>query len=176
MIVSVVMSALILVAAVIIWFLSYYPRTGANVITPENIETTALAQSENSYLGRIGKLCEPVMKPLGLDWRASVALLSGAVAKEIILSTLSVLYSVDESDSGAVALSSLMLSSGNYSRAAALAFMIFILLYFPCIATVATIAREAGGWKWALFSVLYNTLLAWVLAFAAYNIGIMIGL
>ena len=172
---------LVLVAAVVVWFLSYYPHVGPEVSAPESVTLTNVnvehtSQAEYSYLGRIGKLCEPVMKPLGVDWRASVALMSGAVAKEIILSTLSVLYSVDESDSGSVALSSLMLSSGDYSRAAALAFMIFILLYFPCIATVATIAREAGGWKWAVFSVVYNTLLAWVLAFAAYNIGMMIGL
>ncbi|MBQ5830591.1 MAG: ferrous iron transporter B, partial [Alistipes sp.] len=167
---------LILVAAVIIWFLSYYPRTGANVITPENIETTALAQSENSYLGRIGKVCEPVMKPLGLDWRASVALLSGAAAKEIVVSTLGVLYSVDDAESDGASLSAHLIASGNYSRAAALAMMIFVLLYFPCIATVAAIAQEAGGWRWALFSVVYNTLLAWVVAFAAFHIGTLLGL
>lgn len=167
---------LILVAAVIIWFLSYYPRTGTNVITPENIETTALAQSENSYLGRIGKVCEPVMKPLGLDWRASVALLSGAAAKEIVVSTLGVLYSVDDAESDGASLSAHLIASGNYSRAAALAMMIFVLLYFPCIATVAAIAQEAGGWRWALFSVVYNTLLAWVVAFAAFHIGTLLGL
>lgn len=167
---------LILVAAVIIWFLSYYPCTGANVITPENIETTALAQSENSYLGRIGKVCEPVMKPLGLDWRASVALLSGAAAKEIVVSTLGVLYSVDDAESDGASLSAHLIASGNYSRAAALAMMIFVLLYFPCIATVAAIAQEAGGWRWALFSVVYNTLLAWVVAFAAFHIGTLLGL
>ena len=167
---------LILVAAIIIWFLSYYPRTGANVITPENIETTALAQSENSYLGRIGKVCEPVMKPLGLDWRASVALLSGAAAKEIVVSTLGVLYSVDDAESDGASLSAHLIASGNYSRAAALAMMIFVLLYFPCIATVAAIAQEAGGWRWALFSVVYNTLLAWVVAFAAFHIGTLLGL
>jgi ferrous iron transport protein B len=167
---------LILVAAVIIWFLSYYPRTGTNVITPENIETTVLAQSENSYLGRIGKVCEPVMKPLGLDWRASVALLSGAAAKEIVVSTLGVLYSVDDAESDGASLSAHLIASGNYSRAAALAMMIFVLLYFPCIATVAAIAQEAGGWRWALFSVVYNTLLAWVVAFAAFHIGTLLGL
>ena len=167
---------LILVAAVIIWFLSYYPRTGANVITPENIVTTALTQSENSYLGRIGKVCEPVMKPLGLDWRASVALLSGAAAKEIVVSTLGVLYSVDDAESDGASLSAHLIASGNYSRAAALAMMIFVLLYFPCIATVAAIAQEAGGWRWALFSVVYNTLLAWVVAFAAFHIGTLLGL
>lgn len=167
---------LILVAAVIIWFLSYYPRVDTSAVTPENIETTTLAQSENSYLGRIGKVCEPVMKPLGLDWRASVALLSGAAAKEIVVSTLGVLYSVDDAESDGASLSAHLIASGNYSRAAALAMMIFVLLYFPCIATVAAIAQEAGGWRWALFSVVYNTLLAWVVAFAAFHVGTLMGL
>lgn len=167
---------LILVAAVIIWFLSYYPRVDASAVTPENIETTTMAQSENSYLGRIGKFCEPVMKPLGLDWRASVALLSGAAAKEIVVSTLGVLYSVDDAESDGASLSAHLIASGNYSRAAALAMMIFVLLYFPCIATVAAIAQEAGGWRWALFSVVYNTLLAWVVAFAAFHVGTLMGL
>ena len=167
---------LILVAAVIIWFLSYYPRGDTSAVTPENIETTTMAQSENSYLGRIGKVCEPVMKPLGLDWRASVALLSGAAAKEIVVSTLGVLYSVDDAESDGASLSAHLIASGNYSRAAALAMMIFVLLYFPCIATVAAIAQEAGGWRWALFSVVYNTLLAWVVAFAAFHVGTLLGL
>lgn len=167
---------LILVAAVIIWFLSYYPRVDASAVTPENIETTTMAQSENSYLGRIGKVCEPVMKPLGLDWRASVALLSGAAAKEIVVSTLGVLYSVDDAESDGASLSAHLIASGNYSRAAALAMMIFVLLYFPCIATIAAIAQEAGGWRWALFSVVYNTLLAWVVAFAAFHVGTLVGL
>lgn len=167
---------LILVAAVIIWFLSYYPRVDTSVVTPENIEATTMAQSENSYLGRIGKVCEPVMKPLGLDWRASVALLSGAAAKEIVVSTLGVLYSVDDAESDGASLSAHLIASGNYSRAAALAMMIFVLLYFPCIATVAAIAQEAGGWRWALFSVVYNTLLAWVVAFAAFHVGTLLGL
>lgn len=167
---------LILVAAVIIWFLSYYPRVDTSAVTPENIETTTMAQSENSYLGRIGKVCEPVMKPLGLDWRASVALLSGAAAKEIVVSTLGVLYSVDDAESDGASLSAHLIASGNYSRAAALAMMIFVLLYFPCIATVAAIAQEAGGWRWALFSVVYNTLLAWVVAFAAFHVGTLLGL
>ena len=167
---------LILVAAVIIWFLSYYPRVETSVAMPENVETTAMAQSENSYLGRIGKVCEPVMKPLGLDWRACVALLSGAAAKEIVVSTLGVLYSVDDAESDGASLSAHLIASGNYSRAAALAMMIFVLLYFPCIATVAAIAQEAGGWRWALFSVVYNTLLAWVVAFAAFHVGTLMGL
>ena len=172
---------LILVAAIVIWFLSYYPRAEynniENVDVVENLSAVdAMAHSENSYLGRIGKFCEPAMEPLGLDWRASVALLSGAAAKEIVVSTLGVLYSVEDAESNNNSLSHHLIASGNYSRAAALAMMIFVLLYFPCIATVSAIAQEAGGWKWALFSVVYNTLLAWVVAFAAYHIGGFFGL
>ncbi len=169
---------LILVAAIVIWFLSYYPhQDSASSGDMESVTTEmAMAHSENSYLGRIGKFCEPVMEPLGLDWRASVALLSGAAAKEIVVSTLGVLYSVEDAEENGATLSQHLLASGNYSRAAALAMMIFVLLYFPCIATVSAIAQEAGGWKWALFSVVYNTLLAWVVAFAAFHIGGFLGL
>lgn len=167
---------LILVAAIVIWFLSYYPRTSYVVTDADVVENISAVQSENSYLGRIGKFCEPVMEPLGLDWRASVAMLSGAAAKEIVVSTLGVLYSVEDAESDGASLSQHLLASGNYSRAAALAMMIFVLLYFPCIATVSAIAQETGGWKWALFSVVYNTVLAWVVAFAAFHIGGLLGM
>lgn len=173
---------LILVAAIVIWFLSYYPRTTFESVSVDGVEqvstSEAMAQSENSYLGRIGKFCEPVMEPLGLDWRASVALLSGAAAKEIVVSTFGVLYSVEdaEAEHHSASLSQRLLESKNYSRAAALAMMIFVLLYFPCIATISAIAQEAGGWKWALFSVVYNTLLAWVAAFVAFHIGGFLGM
>lgn len=173
---------LIMVAAIIIWFLSYYPRPVMNdaaaiaVIENATSADAAAIHSENSYLGRIGKFCEPVMEPLGLDWRASVALLSGAAAKEIVVSTLGVLYSVEDADNNTASLSHHLLTSSGYSQASALAMMIFVLLYFPCVATVVAIAKEAGGWKWALFSVVYNTMLAWVVAFAAYHIGLIFGM
>lgn len=195
-------AGLILVAAVVIWFLSYYPRSvEPQSVHPENtelvLESNTLgsdavssvnqqynsdelqvnkSQSENSYLGRIGRFIEPVMKPLGMDWRASVAILSGISAKEIVVSTLGVLYSVEDAESDNASLSASLLSSGNYTRAGALAMIIFILLYLPCLATVSAIAHEAGGWKWALFSIVYNTSLAWILAFVAYHLGMWIGL
>ena len=162
---------LILVAAVIIWFLSYYPRTE---VVSEGVP--APAQSENSYLGRIGKLCEPVMKPLGLDWRASVAMLSGAAAKEIVVSTLGVLYSVEDAEHDSAPLGEQLVASGNYSRASALAMMIFVMLYVPCVATIAAIAQEAGGWKWAAFSVVYNTAVAWLMAWGVYHLAGWLGI
>ena len=202
-------AGLIFVAAVVIWFLSYYPRPTqseepqeaivemvadvaqadelsnnddaivadavSDVVNGDLVSKTQ-SQSENSYLGRIGKFVEPVMKPLGMDWRASVAVLSGISAKEIVVSTLGVLYSVEDAESDSSTLSAKLLSSGNYSRSGALAMIIFILLYLPCLATVSAIAHEAGGWKWAIFSMVYNTTLAWILAFAAYHFGMWIGL
>ena len=195
-------AGLILVAAVVIWFLSYYPRSVESqsvqpMSTELALESNTLcsnavnivnqqynsdelqvnkSQSENSYLGRIGRFIEPVMMPLGMDWRASVAILSGISAKEIVVSTLGVLYSVEDAESDNASLSASLLSSGNYTRAGALAMIIFILLYLPCLATVSAIAHEAGGWKWALFSIVYNTSLAWILAFVAYHLGMWIGL
>ncbi len=177
---------LILVAATIIWFLSYYPRpneatepVAVAVENVENIVTEDLSpdiQAERSYLGRIGRFIEPVMAPLGLDWRASVAILSGASAKEIVVSTLGVLYSVDNAEEDTTSLSAKLVASNNYSRSSALAMIIFVLLYFPCIATIAAIRQESGGWKWAIFSILYNTTLAWLLAFVAYHVGVWVGL
>ena len=146
------------------------------VVEADNSALAAKLHSENSYLGRIGKFIEPVMRPIGMDWRASVAVLSGISAKEIVVSTLGVLYSVEDADSDSASLSAKLLASGNYSRAGALAMIIFILLYLPCLATVMAIAHEAGGWKWVILSAVYNTLLAWVMAFVAFNVGVWIGL
>jgi ferrous iron transport protein B len=87
-----------------------------------------------------------------------------------------VLYSVDDAEENTSSLSAHLIASNNYSRASALAMIIFILLYFPCIATVLAIAHEAGGWKWAAFSIIYNTTLAWVFAFVVYHIGLLVGL
>ena len=103
-------------------------------------------------------------------------MLSGAAAKEIVVSTLGVLYSVEDADENSATLSEQLIASHNYSRAAALAMMIFVMLYFPCVATVVAIAQEAGGWKWAAFSVVYNTLLAWLLAWGVYHLVTMMGI
>ncbi|MCI2081739.1 MAG: ferrous iron transport protein B [Bacteroidales bacterium] len=156
----------ILIASVIVWFLSYYPHK-----KPSSPNGTVVAeqQYEQSYLGRIGKFLEPTMKPLGLDWRASVALLSGMPAKEIIVSTMGVLYQ-DSSSSEAKPLSVRLRESGAMTPRSALALLVFILLYFPCIATLATIANETGHWYFAAGSAVYNTLVAWLFAFATYNI------
>jgi ferrous iron transport protein B len=152
------MGGIIMVASIIIWFLGYYPRpTG---------ECTEAERQEQSYIGQIGKAIEPAIAPLGFDWKLGVGLISGAGAKELVVSTLGVLYGQEETDAESVNLSGRI----HYSAAVALAYMLFVLLYFPCIATLAAIRNESGSWRWALFSVVYNTALAWVVAFIAYQV------
>ncbi len=158
------MGGLILVASVVIWFLSYYPKSDAAITEAEHYE--------NSYLGRVGKACEPVFEPLGFNWKSSVALLSGVAAKEIVVSTLGVLYAEGEEDlerDGEATLRYRLRASGDFDSASALAFLLFILIYFPCLATVAAIRTELG-WKWAAGSIIYSTTVAWILSFIVYNL------
>ncbi|MDR1336530.1 MAG: ferrous iron transport protein B [Tannerella sp.] len=165
------MGGIILFASIIIWFLSYYPQNFPRKAAATPPAQTALDSPEehdpfeDSFLGQIGRFCEPAMRPLGLDWKATVALLSGTAAKEIVVSTLGVLYR----DGDEAALSGTLLASGDFTQRSALAFMTFILLYFPCIAALAAIRNEAGR-KWALFSALYSTLIAWIAGFAVYTV------
>lgn len=147
----------ILIATVVIWFLGYFPRGEAGATTQQ--------QQQNSYIGVIGQAVEPIMKPLGLNWKASVALLSSIPAKELVVSTLGVLYS------GEGSLSEALSSSGDMTPRSALSFMVFILLFFPCIATLAAIHNETGSWRWALFTAVYNTVLAWTVAWAVYVVS-----
>ena len=164
------MGGVILIASIIIWFLSYYPQNTVNAqevtLTEQTTEEDSYSQLEQSYLGRIGKFCEPIMKPLGLDWKATVAILTGVAAKEIVVSTLGILYHNEDE----ATLSKTISDSGDFTLCSALAFMVFILIYFPCVAAIAAINNEAGK-KWAIFSVVYNTVLAWVLAYAVYVIA-----
>ncbi|MBR7035724.1 MAG: ferrous iron transport protein B [Bacteroidales bacterium] len=162
----------ILGASVIIWVLSYFPRP----MIEETIETgeTILVEApagevncENSYLGKFGKIIEPVMRPLGFDWKASVAVVASLPAKEIAVSTLGVLYGNIDEDS----LGEALIKSGSYSPAVALAMMVFMLLCFPCLATIAAIYGESGKKRWAAFTIIYNTLVAWILAFIAFKVG-----
>jgi ferrous iron transport protein B len=133
----------------------------------------------NSYIGRIGRFIEPVMAPCGFDWRMSVSLLMGVSAKEIVVSTLGVLHQAEDEDSKTLAV---RLRESTYSSGArvgekvitplvAISFMLFILVYSPCIAVIASIKNESGSWKWALFSVVYSTLLAYILSFAVFQVG-----
>ena len=162
----------ILGASIIIWVLSYFPRPIIEETTEagETILVEAPAgevDCENSYLGKFGKVIEPVMRPLGFDWKASVAVVASLPAKEIAVSTLGVLYgNIDEDTLGEA-----LVKSGTFSPAVALAMMVFMLLCFPCLATIAAIYGESGKKRWAAFTIIYNTLVAWVLALIAFKVG-----
>jgi ferrous iron transport protein B len=203
------MGGIILWASIIVWFLSYFPRTNDTITEHEfhlaNIEmqraellplvmeqNTALkidsldlttlelqnsiyeVQQYNSYLGQLGRYIEPAIRPIGFDWKIGVSLLSGIIAKEIVISTLGVLYAGDdESDEQSLrkAIKEQRFMQGErkgdviYSKPTTLALLVFVLIYVPCIAVIAAIRRETGKWKWAVFNIVYATSLAWVLAF-----------
>jgi ferrous iron transport protein B len=130
--------------------------------------------AENSYMGRIGKMIAPVFKPIGIDWKGGVALLTGFVAKEIVVSTLGVLYAVDAA-SEPDALEKALLNS-NMRPLTAFTMMVFVLLYLPCLATVAAIRRETGSVKWMAFSIFYTTTVAWIVSLVVYQGGKLLGL
>lgn len=155
------MGGIIMIASIIIWFLGYYPRHDAHESVAE--------QQENSYIGQIGKAIEPVIKPLGFDWKLGIGLISGVGAKELVVSTLGVLYT-NEGDVENVNLSDRI----PITPLVALAYMLFVLIYFPCIATFAAIKQESGSWKWAIFAAGYTTGLAWLVAFTVFQIGSII--
>lgn len=191
------MGGIILVASVIVWFLSYYPqhseKTDAidrqisqierveqdeyvkNMKISELNRERALIQQEYSYIGRIGRFISPVMEPLGFDWKISVSLLSGMSAKEIVVSSLNVLYA--GGPNGELPLSERLATekdaNGNliFTPLVGLSLLFFVLLYFPCIAAVVAISREARSWKWGAFTVVYTCLLAWIVSFVIYQGG-----
>ena len=192
------MGGLILVASIIIWALSYFPHYETEDLPKEYVaatlaempadQTEGMSQSQieksmlteyqqsNSILGKIGQFVEPVVRPMELGWKSCVSLIAGSAAKEVVVSTLGVLYvGDDDAELLTERLQSPSRLTGKtpFTPASALAFMVFVLLYFPCIATLTAIARETGSWKYALFSVIYNTGLAWVFAFLTYRIAVL---
>lgn len=192
------MGGLILVASIIIWALSYFPRYKAEDVpakftaqvktempaatlqsmNQEQIDAIVLNeyQQSHSILGHVGKFIEPVMRPMDQGWKSCVSLLAGIAAKEVVVSTLGVLY-VGDDDAEALSqrlnTPSPITGQTPFTPASALAFMVFVLLYFPCIAAMSAIIRESGSWKYGLFSLVYNTVLAWCMAFVVYRIALL---
>ena len=180
------MGGIILVASIIVWALGYFPHTDDPSVSNQQ-------QQEQSYIGRVGHAVEPVFRPMGFNWKLDVGLLAGVGAKEIVASTMGVLYSNDDSfkddsnfssESGKyVKLHELItqdvaqLHGISYEKAQPIAtltafcFLLFVLLYFPCIATIAAIKGETGSWGWALFAAGYTTALAWVVSAVVFQIG-----
>ena len=155
------MGHIILVASIIVWFLGYYPN--------HYDYATEAEQQENSYLGRIGKAISPVLEPCGFDWKMDVGLLAGAGAKELVASTMGVLYS-NNSEAESADLSDNLRAAG-ITPLSAIAYLLFVLIYFPCVATITAIKHETGQWRWALFTAGYTTLLAWTVALLVYQVG-----
>lgn len=177
------MGGIILFASIIVWALNYFPlnRTGA---TPEELVAQGITDDSHidpehdSYLEMAGKFINPVMEPLGFKWRASVAAVAGVPAKEIVVSTLGVLYTNDEATSeerlsGRLKAVNPVTGHPDFTPAIALSFLVFILLYCPCIATITAIARETHSWRYAAFSIIYNTAVAWIAAFIVYRIALL---
>lgn len=150
------MGGIIMIASMVIWALGYYPNHDAYNSVAE--------QQEHSYIGQVGHTIEPLIEPLGFDWKLGIGLLSGVGAKELVVSTLGVLYTNEED-------TSTLSERIPITPLAALCYMVFVLIYFPCIATLVAIRQESGSWKWALFAAVYTTLLAWIVTFALYQIG-----
>lgn len=130
-------------------------------------------KAEKSYMGRLGKAVAPAFKPIGIDWRGGVALLTGFAAKEIVVSTLGVLHAVKE-ESEPDALKNALSASGM-TPLSAFSMMIFVLLYLPCLATTSAIRRETGSYKWMFFSIVYSTSIAWCMSFLVYQGGKLLG-
>lgn len=189
---------IILIASVIVWILSTFPRSvvlskdystesakieksqladsyKADAVRQLKLEESTERQSK-SYMGMIGKAIEPVMRPLGFDWRLSIAIISGIAAKEVVVSTLGVLFQTGDDAGHSTLVEKIQTqknSSGKplFNPVMAFSFMLFILTYFPCIGVVAAIRRESGSWKWAAFVVVYTTVIAWLVSFTFYQIG-----
>ena len=196
------MGGLILIASAIIWALSYFPRMEeknvpaeyvtacrqelrnydkalSDTITPseEMALITSQYQQQHSILGEIGHFIQPTVEPLGFDWKATVSLLAGLPAKEVVVSTLGVLYTGDGDDSQLLAerlqQPSVITGKAPFDKASALAFMVFVLIYFPCIAAMVAIVKESHSIWYGIFSVVYNTLVAWIFAFVTYRIALL---
>jgi ferrous iron transport protein B len=161
------MGTIILGASIIVWALSYFPYN-----------EDPRQQAENSYMASIGKTIEPVMRPCGFDWRQSVSLLSGVFAKEVVASTMGVLYTTADEDNVQPAIDAdddelriSRLVRGNMTPLSAASMLLFILLYMPCLSTVIAIRNESGKWRWALFAMAYTIGLAWVVSALFFQIG-----
>ena len=188
---------LILAASILIWFITNYPANveyskdydAAKVQITEQYDEEAakplLAQLDQeqageklalSYAGQFGHFIEPVIKPLGFDWKMGVGLVSAVAAKEVLVSTLATIYSVGDAEENAQSLQEALAGDAAFSPLVAFSLMVFTLIYSPCLAVLAVVRRETNSWKWPAFSFVYSTTLAWVMSFVVYQGGRLIGL
>ena len=185
---------LILSAVIIIWAASNYPHqpaldaalaaetariAGSSVSAAEKDARKKVLdvrikseQLEYSLAGRAGKVLEPLIRPLGFDWRIGIALVTGLAAKEVVVSTMGTIYSIGQSDGAPKELKSILRSDPSFSRATALSLMVFVLLYIPCVAAIGVMKKEVGRWRPVLLYSVYSLSVAWVLSFAVYRIAL----
>jgi ferrous iron transport protein B len=199
------MGTIILLASVVIWALGYFPHNSknssvydeqinlinTNMGISENTRTALVnnvemnkqsAQQENSYIGRLGHFIEPAIRPLGFDWKIGVSIITGLAAKEIVVSTMGILYQANPGDNGDGSVNlQTRLQEQTYQKGSmkgqkvftplvAYGFMLFVLIYFPCIATLTAIKKESDL-KWAGFNMFVTTVIAWIAAFVTYQVG-----
>ncbi len=192
------MGGVVLVFSVILWWAGEFPKSpeiearyektienvkqSGDIGAAEKEERVAAIETERdaelmqqTYIGRVGRVLEPLVRPFGTDWRGAVSLVTGFVAKEVVVGSMGVLYAVggevDEEDS---ALREELRE--NFTRLSAAAFMLFVLLYTPCVVALVTLIRELKNWRWSVFSVAYQVVLAWTTATIVYQVGKLIGL
>jgi len=193
------MGGVILLASVVIWVLGYFPRNVQYTVDYEQLIARETSESQvnvlknkmeaekqkHSFIGRLGVAIEPVIRPLGFDWKMGISLVTGFAAKEIVVSTMGVLYQADDGGSDAEN-SSLqsrirdeVYSTGSkagqpvFTPLSGLSFLLFVLFYLPCVAVIAAVGRESGSWKWAGFVLFYTTAIAWTASFVVYQVGSM---
>jgi ferrous iron transport protein B len=165
----------ILAASIIVWFILSYPKAPQNTV--RDFGKTDITYSIG---GRLGKSIEPVLKWAGFDWKIGVSLIAGVAAKEVIISTMGILYGIDEDVSSQQSHVDFMVkdklkSDPNYSPLMAFALMIFIMIYIPCIATLTMVKKELGSWKWSLFQAGYTLLVAFIMAIGIFQMGSLLG-
>jgi len=186
------MGSVVLVFSILLWFLGAFPKSKsvedefslhkARLIAAhatqaqlDSLENEQNANNmANTYIGRVGHFIEPAIRPLGFDWRAGVSLVTGFVAKEVVVSSMGVLYAVGQEEDSVMELRNRLHHS--FTPLTAFAFMVFVLLYTPCIVALVTVIREVKSWRWSLFSIGYQIALAWIAAFIIYQGGRLLGI
>jgi len=202
------MGGVILVASLVIWALGYFPRNVEysrdynQLVTLEEQKDSEQSASQimllsqqmeserqqHSYIGRLGVAIEPVIRPLGFDWKMGISLVTGFAAKEIVVSTMAVLYQADPNvgKDGSVSLQNRikeqvytegpLTGTRVFTPLTGISFLLFVLFYLPCVAVIAAVGRESGSWKWAAFVLFYTTAIAWTASFVVYQLGSLLQL
>ncbi|MCL2434669.1 MAG: ferrous iron transport protein B [Lentimicrobiaceae bacterium] len=176
----------VLIAMMAIWFLSNFPQNDSSVYSSahrlaavqppspySSTEAEPQPNGDNTYLACFGRFIEPALRPLGFDWKMSVCLTTGLAAKEFIVGTMAILYSSGEDNLENPHIGTQLRNSGVFTIPVVLSFLVFAMLYMPCVATIYAIKRESGSWKWALFSVVYSIALAWGVAFVVFRVALL---